>query len=176
MAALIGVLPYLSAIAGVAGSALSANAARNSGKLGQEAKEYEAQQYESRAIASVASAQRDMLNERKNKELIISRAQALAAFGGGGVNDPTVQNLIADIDNEGAYREAVALYRGEEEARKLNEAASLSRREGVIIMEGGKVQAMAYAVTGLYGKYNQKYNAEQAGKTATLSTGTGLNS
>ena len=183
MAALVGVIGL---VAGVAGSAAQANAARKSGKRGQQAKEYEARQYETQAIQSVASAQRDMLNERKKKELVVSRAQALAAFGGGGVSDPTVQNIISDIDSEGAYREAVALYQGEEEARKLNEAASLARKEGVIIREGGNELAKAHAIQGvasaaqgissLYGKYNQgRYNSQQAGRTTTLATGTGLN-
>lgn len=186
MAFLAAVLPYISLIAGVGGSAMQANAAREAGKAGQEAKEYEADRYEEQAIASVASAQREMLNERRKKELIVSRAQALAAFGGGGVNDPTVQNIIGDLDGEGAYREAVSLYQGEEEARKLNLAAGLSRLEGANIRKGGEAQSRAYAIQGiasaassassLYSKYNQgKYNATQAGRNTTLATGTGLN-
>lgn len=183
MAALIGVLGL---VASVGGSAMQSSAARKSGKDGQEAKEFEAKKYEAQGVQAIASAQRDMLNERRKKELVISRAQALAAFGGGGVNDPTVQNIIADIDNEGAYREAVALYQGEEESRKLNEAAYLSRKEGAIIREGGNALAKAHAIQGvssaaqgassLYSKYNQgKYNSAQAGRNTTLATGTGLN-
>lgn len=189
MAFLAAVIPYISAIGGiasVAGSAAQAKAARKSGRLGQEQKEYEAKQYEKQAIQSVASSQREMLDERRKKELVISRAQALAAFGGGGVSDPTVQNIIADIDGEGAYREAVALYQGESEAAKLTEAANLSRREGAIIRKGGKdlaraheiqgVVSAAQSVTSLYGRYNQgRYNTQQAGRTTTLATGTGVN-
>lgn len=187
MAFLAAVIPYISAIAGVAGSAMQANAAREAGKAGQEAKEYEAKRYEEQAIASVASAQREMLNERRKKELIVSRAQALAAFGGGSVNDPTIQNIIGDLDGEGAYREAIALYQGEEEARKLNTAAGLSRMEGLNLRKGGEATSRAYAIQGvssaissassLYAKYNQgAYNAAQAGRTTTLATGTGVRS
>lgn len=187
MAFLAAVLPYISLIAGVGGSAMQASAAREAGKAGQEMKELEAQNYEAQAVQSVASAQREMLNERRRKELVVSRAQALAAFGGGGVNDPTVQNIIGDLEGEGAYREAIALYQGEEEARKLEYAAGLSRLEGLNLRKGGEAQSRAYAIQGvasavqsassLYSKYNQaKYNSTQAGRTTTLATGTGLNS
>ncbi len=179
MAALFGVI---GTVASVGGSAMSSAAARKAGKAGQQAKEYEATQYERQAVSSIASAQRNMLDERRRKELVISRAQALAAFGGGGVHDVTVQNIIADIDNEGSYREAVALYQGEEESRKLNEAARLARIEGRVIRKGGQAQAKAYAAQGvataaqgfssLYTKYSQNTNTT---KYNTLSSGTGTN-
>lgn len=166
-------------VAGVGGSAMSASAARKAGKAGQQAKEYEATQYEKQAVQSVASGQRDMLAERRRKELVVSRAQALAAFSGGGASDPTVVNLIADLEGEGAYREAVALYRGEEEGKKLREAARLARVEGDVIKKGGQAQAKAYTAQGvaavgqgvssLYSKYSQSTTNKQ------LASGTGVN-
>lgn len=180
MAFLASVLPYIGAIAGIGGSAMSASAARKAGKAGQQAKEFEATQYERQAPQAIASAQRVMLNERRNKELIVSRAQALAAFGGGSVADPTVQNIIADLSSEGAYREAVALYQGEDEARRLHEAAYLARVEGDVIRKGGSAQAKAYQAQGvaaaasgassLYTKYSQNNTNK------TLASGTGVNS
>ena len=165
MAALIGVIGL---VASVGGSAMQGEAARRAGKAGQEQKEYEAARYEQQAVQEVASAQRDMLEERRRKELVVSRAQALAAFGGGGVSDPTVQNIIADLDSEGAYREAVALYQGKESARQLHQSADLARLEGRNIRQGGKDLAAAYTVQGiasaaqqassLYTKYSQSQN------------------
>ena len=173
MALLLGAA---SLFAGVGGSALSSRGQRRAGKLGQQAKEYEAQTYERQAKNVVGAAQVDMLNERRNKELIASRATALAAAGGGGVHDTTVQNIISDINSEGAYREAVALYRGEDEARKLTEAARLSRMEGATIRKGGQAQSRATVIQGagnalggassLYGKY---------GARTGLQAGTGTN-
>lgn len=168
----------ISTVAGVGGSAMSSSAARKAGKAGQAAKEYEARQYEKQSVQSVASAQRDMLSERRNKELVVSRAQALAAFGGGGTADPTVVNIIADLEGEGAYRETVALYQGEQEAKKLREAARLARIEGDVIKKGGQAQAKAYTAQGvaaagqgissLYSKYSQNTTNKQ------LSSGTGV--
>lgn len=183
MAALIGV-------AGLAfsayGSSKSKSAAKEAGREGQIAKEFEAKQLERQAVASLGSAQRTMLAERRRKELVVSRAQALAAFGGGGVSDPTVQNIVSDIEGEGAYREAIALYQGEDEARKLNESAYLSRKEGAVIRRGGQAQARAYQAQGistalqgassLYTKYSQSQtNATTAGRNSTLASGTTLN-
>lgn len=142
-------LKAVGTIAGVGGSALSADGAKKAGKAGQQAKEYEARQYEAQAVQVIGTAQRDMLKERRQKEMVVSRAQALAAFGGGSVSDPTVVNIIADLENEGAYREAVALYQGEEEANKLRQAAGLAKMEGRVIRKGGQAQAKAYAYQGV---------------------------
>ena len=183
MAALVGVIGL-----GVSlyGSSRSASAAKKAGKEGQRAKEFEAMQLERQANASLGSAQRTMLAERRRKELVISRAQALAAFGGGSVSDPTVQNIISDLEGEGAYREAIALYQGEDESRKLNESAYLSRKEGAVIRRGGRETARAYQAQGistalqgassLYTKYSQSQtNKTTAGRTGTLASGTSLN-
>lgn len=183
MAALVGVLGLA---VSVYGSQQSSVAAEKAGKEGQRAKEYEAKQYEKQATAVIGSAQRTMLAERRRKEMVVSRAQALAAFGGGSVSDPTVQNIVSDLEGEGAYREAIALYQGEDESRKLNEAASLSRREGAVIRKGGRSLSRAYQAQGistalqgassLYTRYSQNQaNQATAGRTSTLASGTSLN-
>jgi hypothetical protein len=67
---------------------------------------------------------------QRRTDLLASRALAVAAASGGGASDPTVVNTIAGIAQEGAYRKAVALYRGDEEARKLTMQAEAAEFEG----------------------------------------------
>src|SRR3990167_1798671 len=69
--------------------------------------EYQAAQLRQAAGQERASSQRSAIEERRRASLIASRALALAGAGGGGVSDPGVANLLADIEGEGAYRAAV---------------------------------------------------------------------
>lgn len=94
------------------------------------------------ATQVVASAQRQALNERKNAELLASRAIAVAAAGGGGADDNTVTNIVADIDAEGAYRAAVAMYEGETEAANLRYQGELAAWEGNQAYKAGNAAAV----------------------------------
>jgi hypothetical protein len=106
-----------------------------------------------------------------------SRALALSAAGGGGTNDPTVVNIIGDIEGEGAYRQAVALYQGEQNALRLQEGARISRAEGNNAIDAARqqgkaldYQAAGYAAQGISSMYS-KYSQNQP----KLSTGTDVN-
>lgn len=100
----------------IAGSALSAG----SSILGanSEAKQYKsaARQLERQAGQTRASSQRSAIEERRKAELLSSRGLAVAAASGGGADDPTVVNLLADIDAQGEYNALSQLYSGNEEA------------------------------------------------------------
>ena len=128
------------------------------------AKEFEAQQLDQQAGQSIAISQRAASRERRNAQVIASRALALAAASGGGASDSSVNILLADIDNEGAYRASMALYQGEENARRLRMSASSKRYEGEAGIEGAESRADAInlqtaasgldALSSLYGKYS----------------------
>lgn len=67
----------------------------------------------------IAASQRTAAEERRQADLIASRALAVAAASGGGVSDPTVVDILARTRGEGAFRAQVALYEGEERARAI---------------------------------------------------------
>jgi hypothetical protein len=105
---------------------------------------FEAEQLEQQAGQAIAASQRDALEERRKADLAASRALALAAASGGGASDTTVVNLIAGLKGEGAYRSAVAIYRGEDQARKMRMGAQGKRFEGAVAEEGGQFESAAY--------------------------------
>lgn len=105
------------------------------GKRSQVASEFEAKQLEQNAGQAIAASQRNAEDVRRQARMISSRALALAASSGGGASDPTVINLIAKTQAEGAYRRAVALYQGQEKARLLNLQAMTRRVEGEQAMQ-----------------------------------------
>ena len=141
----------------------AARGTRVAGQRQRIAKEYEATALESRAQQEVAVAQQRGFEEKRRAKLVASRTIALAAAGGGGATDPTVMNMLADLEGEGAYRAAVRVYQGGEEARMLRSRAAGARYEGALEEEAGSAKARAYKTAGissllsgagsLYGKY-----------------------
>lgn len=95
-------------------------------KLGYQ--QYKALHQASQRRAAAATA--DAAGDVKTKEYIESKALAHAAAGGGGIDDPTVQNLIGDLNAEGQYRVMARLYTGMTEAGNIRSQADAARRGG----------------------------------------------
>jgi hypothetical protein len=112
------------------GHRAAGDAARVTGQRRNVAAQFEAQQLEQQAGQTLAAQQRVAIEERRKAELLASRALAVAGASGGGASDPTVVRLIAGIKGEGSYRASVALYRGEDQARRLRMGAKAKRYEG----------------------------------------------
>ena len=145
----------MAAVAAVVGKALgtgaqivgyqqAADSARTSGERRNVESQFEAQQLEQAAGQSIAASQRDAAEERRKATLLASRTLALAASSGGGASDPTIIRLIASLKGEGSYRAGVALYKGEEQARRLRMGASAKTYEGLVALESGNAQGAAY--------------------------------
>ncbi len=67
---------------------------------------------------------------RREAKLTQSRAQAVLAFQGGALDDPTAINVQGDIAAEGEYRALNSLYEGELEAKGIGAQESAVRSEG----------------------------------------------
>jgi len=124
-----------------AAGVLEASAIFQRGRIGRAVGRMRKKEAEAAAKRTVAVAQRRALNESRNAELLASRAIAVAAAGGGSADDPTVTNIVADIDAEGAYRAAVAMYEGESEASQLKYQGELAEWEGKNASRGGVMGA-----------------------------------
>lgn len=91
---------------------------------------FEAQQADYLANQALAVSHREAYEQRKASALLASKALANAAGSGAGASDPTVVKLIKDIQDEGTYRSALALYEGIETSRSYNVAAQARRLGG----------------------------------------------
>lgn len=131
------------------GARTASAAATSNAQAQAQANEFVAIQHDQQAGQEVAIAQRRALEEKRQSQLLQSRALAVAAASGAGASDPTVVHLISEISGEGAYRAAVALYDGEEKARQLRLKAAASRYEGALAVAGGEAQASAYRTSAL---------------------------
>lgn len=139
----------LGMMANLAGANQAASAARVSGERARVAAQFEAAQLEQMAGQSVAVSQAEAREQQRQARLIQSRAIAVAAAGGGGVSDETIVRLISRQAGEGAYRSAVALYKGEERARSLRLQASAKLYEGDLAAESAEDRASAYRTSAI---------------------------
>jgi len=127
-----------STVLSAAGAMQEGWAAEASAKAQQQQLEYQAKTGEIAAGQERASAQRRAMEERRQAGLASSRAQALAAAGGGGTLDPSIINIMGDLAAEGEYAADVELYEGEERARELETGAELRKYEGRAARAAGK--------------------------------------
>jgi hypothetical protein len=122
-----------------------------------EAKELRTQaaQLDAQAGTTRASSQRQAMEERRQARLVQSRQLALAAAGGG-ADDPSVVNAMADVEGEGSYRAAAALYDGDTQAQGYEAQAAANRRGAKSVKTAGALKAagtILSAGTSLFGKY-----------------------
>jgi hypothetical protein len=120
--------------------------ARIAGERAKVSAEFMARQADEEAGIAIALAQRRALEEQRQGELQASRALAVAAASGGGVSDPTIVNLLANIKGEAVYRANIALYEGEAQARRLRLEAAAGRLSGSYAQIEGARAEQGYAI------------------------------
>ena len=118
----------------VAGSVVDAIGGKKNAKIAKAVGKMRNLSAQQNALEIVAAGQRRGLEEKRQSDILASRALAVAAAGGGNPDDPTISKIISDINGEGAYRAAVAMY----EAESLSDKALY---EGKIAEAGGEQSA-----------------------------------
>lgn len=130
----------------VGGQFLGALSHVRSGKAARQAAEFEAEQLRQNAGQAQAAGQYAAEDAAMRTKLLASRALAVAAAGGGGASDPGVVSQIAGIAGEGAYRQALALYGGEERAREMMGAADSAVYRGKLTQSMEKRAAIGQTI------------------------------
>jgi hypothetical protein len=122
----------------------SGKQARKEGERRQAAAEFAAWQAEEQAGTAIAISQREAKEAQRLGDIEASRALAVAAASGGGVSDPTIVRVLANVKGESAYRANVALYEGEARARQLRLDAAAGRVSGAYAKEEGLARQRSY--------------------------------
>lgn len=115
-----------------------------------------AAQREKAANQALVESQAEAANERRKATYLRSRAQAVAGKSGAGVTDPTVSNILTDIDVGGEMNALNALASGEYVARGLRTGANVARAEGASRKNAGYLSAGTTALSGSIG-FAEKY-------------------
>ena len=116
----------------------------------------EAFQLRQRAGTVRAQSQRAANEERRQGQLIESRARAIAGASGAGVDDVGMREIYGDINATGEYNALVALWNGDEEAIGLEYGATNREQEGKAAFESSLISAAGTAFSGvesMRGKY-----------------------
>ena len=97
-----------------------------------------------------AAAERKSVTDTQTANLLASHLVAAAGASGGGVTDPTIQNLLTDISGKGVYNANMDIYNGEANAQQLNLQAQADIYSGQVAAAGGQQRASALQ-TGAFG-------------------------
>lgn len=134
--------------AAVAGTLLSASGTILGSRSEAKALNSQARQYDDMAGNTRATSQRSAREERRQARLASSRGLAVAAASGGGASDPTVVNMMADLEGEGEYRALSAMYEGETQARQYEAEAQARRKEAKNVKRAGLIKGMSTILSG----------------------------
>ena len=132
------------------------------GRQEQERANYIASQNDTIAGQERAASQRQAMEQQRQKRLVQSRGQAVAAASGGGALDPGVLDIMGDIEDQGNYNALVALYEGESSARNYENQANLSRWQGVNALNASKTEAWGSRQQGALARAEGKAKKKQA--------------
>ena len=97
----------------------------------------------------MAVASHEMAQQYRLAERVLDRATAVAASQGGGMNDPTMINIMAELDSETEYQAMQALYRGREDADTLIYNGQIARNEGDAAKKASYIGMANTAISGM---------------------------
>lgn len=170
------------AIAAMAGgNILSAGAAHTQGQTASRMATMQAGQLDKyagqvdeAAIEEQAKSQIKAKQARKDATLLQSRIIALAAAGGGGVNQKSVVNNLLEVQEKGEYNSLMELYNGSSSAYELRRKADQlriqaigTRFEGREARKAGNMAAIGSLLQtgGQMASFSSKFNTTSGGNT-----------
>ncbi len=112
--------------------------------------ESEARQLKASGDEEKAIGQRRAKQAHREKDLALSRIQALAAASGGGADDASITGLMQGVEQQGNYNSMLELYQGNAAGNKAYASAAGRRTEGRSAMTGSIVRAAGGVASNLY--------------------------
>ena len=152
MAAAAWLVPTMAVVGtgvNLVGRFVQAKAQREAGVESRQAADYEAGQLERMAGEELAAGQREGLEVTRQQELLVSRGRAVAAASGAGASDPTVIDVLSDVEREGSYRAGLARYGGAQRAQGLLAQAHATRLSGKASERGALLASRGTIIGGL---------------------------
>lgn len=149
-------LASASAALGAIGTGISAVGTIAAGNQAKADANFNARQLEKQANEARAAGSREMLKERRQKEMAQSSLMARAAASSGDTTDTTVMNLAGGIEREGEVQALGAFARGENAARGYEDQAMASRAKGSAAKQASLFKTTSTILEGggsLMGKY-----------------------
>lgn len=160
----------LTAILGGIGAGISAVGTIAGGISANNRAEYEAKVMEQQADEAKAASQREAMNRYREGKIIASDQRAAIAGSGGSLGDAGVIDLMRDTQGQVALAAETDIFKGEQQARGYNDAATMSRFNGKQAMAASFLNAGAGLfsnVSGMYSRFGRPQAATTAASGAT---------
>ena len=119
------------------GTAMSVAGTLAQGKVAQQQARMQAAQMREAAKLEDANSHRAATEERRQSDLVESRARAVGAASGAG----DYNGLVEKIDAEGEYRALFALYSGQQVSTGIRNQAAMTEWEGAQAKRASNVRA-----------------------------------
>ena len=145
-------LPLIAGVAAVAtlvGSGITAYGQHQEGVAEQQSAYAEAHSYEALGRQQFAAAQRDALEAKRQGALVESRQRAVAAASGGGVDTPTIVDLLTETGALTDYSAQSAMYAGASTQSRYNIIAQEKRASGDYSLMGSNLAAIGTLAGGI---------------------------
>lgn len=114
----------------LAAAGLSAGGTLFEGFQDNQNAKFMADQMEKKGDDELALASQEARAKRKEAELANSRNQAVAAGSGAGAGDPTVVEIMGDVEDQGLFNSLTEMYKGFGRKRDLVAEAKQTRKSG----------------------------------------------
>lgn len=144
MEAMAVILPIVAGGMGAAGTLLEGGSAAANAK-------FEEQQLKIKADQEVGLAGAEAARVGRETKLANSRNLALAAASGGGAADPTVLQIMGDVEAEGVRNSLTEMYKGFSRKADLLTQANATRVSGKRARTGSYIGAAGTLLGGLAG-------------------------
>lgn len=144
MAALMMTMGGLGGAAALGGTVLSAAGAISEGRSQQRAASFQAAQLDQQANMERASSAKAAQEDMRQSDIMLSRARAVGAASGGGIDVP----LMGQIEEDGELRAAMSMWQGEEAAKGRTMQAQAARYDGNQYARAGAMRAGATLLSG----------------------------
>lgn len=155
-------LALISTIASIGGTIMQGMGQMQAGKAANVNAQFQAKQLEQKAGQDRASSQRVAIEKRREASVASSNAIARAGASGGGVDDPTVLNILGGLHQQGEYNALSALFSGEEAGRSAELQAAGARMEGKQAKKAGMIGGISTIATGAGKSLMDIYGAPSA--------------
>jgi hypothetical protein len=135
--------PNVSAVGTISAGKAQAEALNQQAAIDQQNANFEAAQLDIRANEERAAAGVEAEQQKRQKNLALSRLQALSAAGGFSATDPTALGLADEIERFGTFQEEVAQFGGEARQSDLRTRAQATRFRGQASADARRTEARA---------------------------------
>lgn len=159
MEALAVIGPMVMEAAPYIGMAAEAGGTIYSGAQERGNADFEAKQLKLKGEEELAIAQREASKSRKEGDLAISRARAVAASSGGGTDNATVAEVLGDLETKKQANVLTDMYRGFQSRADLYTQAGIRKKEGRDAQTGSYLDAASGLATSIYGVARDKRRA-----------------